>query len=94
MSTSRRGFLTGLVGLFAAPAIVRASSLMPVKEVKPLTLYTMVENWNAAYASEFIREFEVERGFLMIPFASLPPSKELTAYEVKARLDEHLRAIV
>ena len=28
---TRRGFITGLVGLIAAPAIVRASSLMPVK---------------------------------------------------------------
>ena len=27
----RRKFLTGLMGLFAAPAVVRASSLMPVK---------------------------------------------------------------
>lgn len=35
MITSRRGFLTGLVGLVAAPAIVRASSLMPVKVVEP-----------------------------------------------------------
>lgn len=28
---NRRGFLTGLTGLIAAPAIVRASSIMPVK---------------------------------------------------------------
>jgi hypothetical protein len=27
---SRRGFIGGLVGLIAAPAIVRASSLMPI----------------------------------------------------------------
>lgn len=35
----RRGFITGLVSLVAAPAIVRAGSLMPVKmmvEVDPL----------------------------------------------------------
>ena len=31
MITSRRTFLTGLASLMAAPAIVRASSLMPVK---------------------------------------------------------------
>lgn len=31
MSLSRRGFITGLAATFAAPAIVRASSLMPVK---------------------------------------------------------------
>ena len=31
MNTSRRGFLSGIASLLAAPAIVRASSLMPVK---------------------------------------------------------------
>lgn len=34
---SRRGFLTGLVGLIAAPAIVKASSLMPIS-VQPIDL--------------------------------------------------------
>ena len=29
--TTRRGLITGLVSLVAAPAIVRASSIMPVK---------------------------------------------------------------
>ena len=29
--TTRRGLITGLVSLLAAPAIVRASNLMPVK---------------------------------------------------------------
>src|SRR4051812_3420387 len=33
ISTSRRGFITGLVSFIAAPAIVRAGSLMPVKAV-------------------------------------------------------------
>lgn len=33
----RRKFITGLVSLMAAPAIVRASSLMPVKVVTQLT---------------------------------------------------------
>lgn len=32
----RRGFITGLVALVAAPTIVRASSLMPIKVMKPL----------------------------------------------------------
>ena len=32
--TSRRSFITGLTGLIAAPAIVRAQSLMPVRVVK------------------------------------------------------------
>lgn len=32
---SRRGLITGLISLAAAPAIVRASSLMPVKVMEP-----------------------------------------------------------
>jgi hypothetical protein len=37
MNTSRRGFLAGLAALVAAPAIVRVSSIMPVKAVPPLS---------------------------------------------------------
>jgi hypothetical protein len=33
MISSRRSFITGLVALVAAPTIVRASSLMPVKNI-------------------------------------------------------------
>lgn len=36
---NRRGFLTGALGFLAAPAIVRASSLMPVK-AQPQALFT------------------------------------------------------
>lgn len=32
---SRRGFIAGLASLFAAPAIVSASSLMPIKVMRP-----------------------------------------------------------
>lgn len=35
MILGRRSFLTGLSGLIAAPAVVRAASLMPVKVVAP-----------------------------------------------------------
>ncbi len=43
ITPSRRGFIGGLAALFAAPAIVRASSLMPISqrallEVAPLAL--------------------------------------------------------
>ena len=34
----RRGFLTGLFSAMAAPAIVRAASLMPVKALDEITL--------------------------------------------------------
>lgn len=33
---ARRSFLTGLVSLIAAPAIVHAGNLMPVKALRPL----------------------------------------------------------
>ena len=33
MTLARRSFITGLISLVAAPAIVRAGSLMPVKSV-------------------------------------------------------------
>lgn len=34
-ASTRRAFLTGLISFVAAPAIVRASSLMPVKIIEP-----------------------------------------------------------
>ena len=36
----RRKFLTGLFGLVAAPAVVKAASLMPVKAITQSELYT------------------------------------------------------
>ena len=39
--TSRRGFLTGMASLFAAPAIVSAQNLMPIK-VLPFEPYMLV----------------------------------------------------
>ena len=57
MLLSRRGLLTGLVGLVAAPAIVRVSSLMPVKAL-PEVGEQLVIRWNRVYASQLISEFE------------------------------------
>ena len=37
----RRKFLTGLFGLVAAPAIVKAANIMPVKVVTTSELYTL-----------------------------------------------------
>lgn len=34
ITTNRRSLITGLISLVAAPAIVRASSLMPIKAIK------------------------------------------------------------
>lgn len=41
---NRRGFLRGLTGILAAPAIVRVSALMPVKTIQP------VYEWYPMYA--------------------------------------------
>ena len=38
----RRKLLTGLLGLVAAPAVVKATSLMPVKVITPEWKYTEV----------------------------------------------------
>lgn len=43
MISSRRSFLTGLGSLLAAPAIVKASSLMPVKALSAADLDDLVE---------------------------------------------------
>ena len=41
LTSSRRGFLTGMASLFAAPAIVSAQNLMPVKVI-PFEPYMLV----------------------------------------------------
>ena len=45
MLLSRRGLITGLVSLVAAPAIVRASSLMPVKAWAPYDIASGGITW-------------------------------------------------
>lgn len=61
--TTRRGLLIGIASLVAAPAIVRASSLMPVREIVDADLRLLVAP--PAYGvspgmmmSEFMREME------------------------------------
>lgn len=43
---SRRGFLTGLTALVAAPAIVRATSLMPIASPKDYLLLNATESYS------------------------------------------------
>jgi hypothetical protein len=45
----RRKFLIGMLGVAAAPMIVRASSLMPVRSV------VLVDYWDPAYPGPFNR---------------------------------------
>ena len=44
-ATSRRGFLTGMASLFAAPAIVSAQNLMPIK-VNPFDPNMLIRGYN------------------------------------------------
>ena len=48
MSFTRRSLITGIVSLVAAPAIVHASSLMPVKPIKP-TFDILTNAWRSHY---------------------------------------------
>jgi len=47
----RRKFLTGLFGLVAAPAVVKASSLMPVKAINE---FTLTEHVYVPYGAEYV----------------------------------------
>lgn len=61
--TSRRGFITGLIGFVAAPAIVRASSIMPVCSIKmPLNnvFQALVQHPNMT-ATEILERFAAPR---------------------------------
>ena len=68
MLLTRRGLITGLASFLAAPAIVRASSLMPVKAWEPLygrspSIVWIDEVYDDAlavtrYREELVRAFE------------------------------------
>lgn len=49
--TPRRGLITGLISLVAAPAVVRAASIMPVK----MPVSTTVPSWRDQVAAIFDR---------------------------------------
>lgn len=51
---SRRGLITGLASLLAAPAIVSASSLMPVKVMTP-AVPPLPDGWVATTENLIIR---------------------------------------
>lgn len=60
MLISRRGLIGGLAGFLAAPAIVRASSLMPVKVVDDAACLVL-HNGSAwiPYKVDFVRNIAV-----------------------------------
>jgi hypothetical protein len=54
---NRRSLITGLIGLgITAPAIIRASSLMPVKVMEP-TLYSGQIAWTPAHSNSGLMTF-------------------------------------
>ena len=57
---SRRGLITGLASLLAAPAIVRASSLMPVRAAPTTYGCSPIQSTIAdlRYIQEYIRAYE------------------------------------
>jgi hypothetical protein len=42
---SRRGLISGIVSLIAAPALVRAASLMPISSVPGVSVESLEEGW-------------------------------------------------
>ncbi len=60
MQLQRRAFLTGLGSLFAAPAIVHATNLMPVKAIVP-GMRCLID-----YAGEPFDALEIRYGYVQL----------------------------
>jgi hypothetical protein len=67
--TSRRGFLTGMASLFAAPAIVSAQNLMPIKVI-PFDPYMLVRG-RSLITGKWIETKLTEKACDFLPFAFL-----------------------
>lgn len=55
---TRRGLLGGMLSIIAAPAIVRASSLMPVKSVKVIDFYPSNLIWSQKTPEEIVEDMQ------------------------------------
>lgn len=53
---TRRGLITGLVSLVAAPAIVRVTSIMPVRRVQLAEFYDYPTNFNCRCTIRYYNE--------------------------------------
>ena len=91
----RRSFITGLVSLIAAPAIVRAGSLMPVRVMvqRPPTLGEWLDEMAKAQ-----RRYCAAVGLPYPPIRCLPPMRwrridEVTRFARNEFIDEALRVI-
>ena len=61
MLVSKRSFLTGLVGLLAAPPIVRASSLMKIKPIS--TSEFLIGDPHTQWSQDYFLEYVRNEGF-------------------------------
>lgn len=64
MILTRRGLIGGLASVLAAPAIVRASSLMPVKAWAPYSDEVAIKVLSAEYGAPFIQYVDLRPGAL------------------------------
>jgi len=71
----RRGFLTGVFSAFAAPAIVRVESIMPVKALPP-ALFPVIGPYSDLYEElvAVTRKAFVPRLFAQLYLGPLQPS--------------------
>ena len=79
----RRGLLGGLGALFAAPAIVRASSLMPVKAIDDMPL------WGKSPMMGALEDLQqINALYFAALFKTLNDSPSLTATQIIAQINE------
>ena len=81
MTLSRRSFFTGLAAAVAAPAVVRASSIMPVK---PIPWRVVTTDWAGS-----IGRYD-GFPFIVSPEAAADYIKHQPAEVVRALIDKHL----
>jgi fumarate hydratase class II len=84
--TSRRSFLAGLGALVAAPAIVRVSSIMPVKVIRPPTPHEMLAEW-ARHMTESNKFILVPESFNVMLEAHLNAASAVLARNLADHLD-------
>lgn len=93
METSRRSFITGLVSFIAAPAIVRAGSLMPVKAIPPeYESFTSYFGWDRDYVAHDWRHVSCVSTIDITEVYGRAPSMQMTQdlKEIHARLNRVL----
>lgn len=82
IETSRRGLLAGLGALIAAPAIVRATSVMPVKSLDLLDLGNSSAYWREVWAK--VADEIARPPVILLPSGRCAPMpRSYAGYEVR-----------